>query len=55
MFVYVMMRHEDDACDELYYTFIEVHDFDMTLEGRLYVFDMTLDVKVTVTTSPDVG
>ena len=29
--------------------FIEVHDFDATLEGRLYV-----DAEVIVTTSPDV-
>jgi len=45
---------EDDTCYESYHTFIKVYDFDMTLEGQLCVFDMTLDAEVTITTSPDV-
>jgi len=38
---------EDDTYYESNHAFIEVHDFDVTLEGRLYV-----DAEVTVTTSP---
>ena len=40
---------EDDTCYESNHTFIEVHNFDATLEGRLYV-----DAEVIITTSPDV-
>jgi len=39
---------EDDTCCESNHAFIEVHDFDATLEGRLYV-----DAEVTITTSPN--
>jgi len=39
----------DDTYYESYHTFTEVHDFDVTLEGRLYV-----DAEVIVTTSHDV-
>jgi len=39
---------EDGTCYESDHAFIEVHNFDATLEGQLYV-----DVEVTITTSLD--
>ena len=39
---------EDDTYYESNHAFIEVHDFDAALEGRLYV-----DAKVAITTCPD--
>jgi len=40
--------NEDDTSYDSNHTFIEVHNFNVTIEGRLYV-----DVEVTVTTNPD--
>jgi len=41
--------NKDDTCYKLDHTFTEVHDFDVSLEGRLYV-----DEEVIITTSLDV-